>query len=625
MSYLVIARKYRPSTFDDLVGQKTIVTTLKNAIKSNRVAHAYLFAGPRGVGKTSMARILSKALNCDKGITESPCNECDICKSISNGNDLDVLEIDGASNRGIDEIRNIRQNVNYAPARARFKIYIIDEVHMLTKEAFNALLKTLEEPPMHVKFIFATTSADKLPETVQSRCQRFDFKNISSEDLENQISLVCEKEKIKAEKDVCKLIAKYARGGLRDALSLLDQLISFSSGRISLNDVHDVLGTIDEEGMFELVNSILNNDLKKAVQNLEAIFDKGNVVSDFVDQIVWYIRDLLIAFVFKDNLKTNENLSESQIKLIIDHKTISIDLLTYIIQVLSNVKNKAKDDRHRRILLETAIIKLATTEDISPINEIIERIEKVEKMILSLSNGSTNALNNFGSIASENNRREVLFDAGIEYSNKENSDTLYNNAKNRIKGYDSELNKDAPPATAKSVPADVEEIDKNERNTELHQGDNNSVWAGILSKAESKRKSLWAVLRECRLISYDNKQIVIEFPENFNFHKVRLEKPDEKKTIEEFAEAVTGEKVSVKFLLSEKPARKREEKKKDEASGDGLSKTESETGAKTSGFNTNQTDNHTSVPDEDIMNNDCVQKAIKIFDGHIVDIRRIEK
>ena len=184
MSYVVLARRYRPQTFEDIVGQVPIVTTLRNAIRTNRVAHAYLLAGPRGVGKTSMARILSKALNCQHGPTETPCNVCDICRRVSDGTDIDVLEIDGASNRGIDEIRNIRQNVGYAASRARYKIYIIDEVHMLTREAFNALLKTLEEPPPHVKFIFATTAVSRLPETVQSRCQRFDFKNISIQDIE---------------------------------------------------------------------------------------------------------------------------------------------------------------------------------------------------------------------------------------------------------------------------------------------------------------------------------------------------------------------------------------------------------------------------------------------------------
>src|SRR3990167_7950092 len=198
MSYIVLARRYRPQTFEDIVGQEPIVTTLRNAIRTNRVAHAYLLAGPRGVGKTSAARILSKALNCQHGPTETPCNVCDICRCISEGNDIDVLEIDGASNRGIDEVRNIRQNVNYAPSRTRYKIYIIDEVHMLTREAFNALLKTLEEPPVHVKFIFATTEPAKVPMTIVSRCQRYHFKPIPIRQIKEKLAEIADAEKIKA-------------------------------------------------------------------------------------------------------------------------------------------------------------------------------------------------------------------------------------------------------------------------------------------------------------------------------------------------------------------------------------------------------------------------------------------
>ena len=246
MSYIVLSRRYRPKSFNEIVGQKHIVTTLVNALQSDRVAHAYLFAGPRGVGKTSMARILSKALNCQKGTAGNPCNKCSTCNSITNGNDIDVLEIDGASNRGIDEVRNIRQNVGYAPAVSRYKIYIIDEVHMLTKEAFNAILKTLEEPPEHVKFIFATTSPSRVPDTVQSRCQRFDFKNISVPDISDRLAQICKTENISAEEEVFQSIAKYARGGLRDSESILDQLASFCHEKITLKDVYDIFGVVSD-------------------------------------------------------------------------------------------------------------------------------------------------------------------------------------------------------------------------------------------------------------------------------------------------------------------------------------------------------------------------------------------
>ncbi|MGD0650193.1 MAG: DNA polymerase III subunit gamma/tau [Verrucomicrobiia bacterium] len=227
--YQVLARKWRPQQFDDVVGQEHVTTTLKNAIEQNRLAHAYLFVGPRGIGKTSTARIFAKALNCVKGPTTTPCDKCDNCKEIMAGNSLDVLEIDGASNRGIDEVRELRDTCRYAPARGRFKIYIIDEVHMLTKEAFNALLKTLEEPPPHVKFFFATTEPHKLPQTVLSRCQRFDFRRIPITDLVKTIKGIAEKENLEIEKEASYVLARRADGSLRDLLSLLDQVIAYSS------------------------------------------------------------------------------------------------------------------------------------------------------------------------------------------------------------------------------------------------------------------------------------------------------------------------------------------------------------------------------------------------------------
>ncbi|MEK7776462.1 MAG: DNA polymerase III subunit gamma/tau, partial [Planctomycetota bacterium] len=295
MSYVVLARRYRPQTFEDIVGQVPIVTTLRNAIRTNRVAHAYLLAGPRGVGKTSMARILSKALNCQHGPTETPCNVCDICRHISDGTDIDVLEIDGASNRGIDEVRNIRQNVGYAASRSRYKIYIIDEVHMLTREAFNALLKTLEEPPPHVKFLFATTSASRLPETVQSRCQRFDFKNISLLDIEKRLSDICNTEGVQIEPAVLHAIARYARGGLRDSQSVLDQLIAFCRTKITLEDVNFVLGCIEEDKILGLFEAFLQNDAASALKIVNDVLSEGKTCGEFVDQLLTGVRDLLVV------------------------------------------------------------------------------------------------------------------------------------------------------------------------------------------------------------------------------------------------------------------------------------------------------------------------------------------
>jgi len=363
MSYIVLSRRYRPKSFNEIVGQKHVVTTLVNAIQTDRVAHAYLFAGPRGVGKTSMARILSKALNCQTGITDTPCNKCSTCNSITSGNGIDVLEIDGASNRGIDEIRNIRQNVGYAPAASRYKIYIIDEVHMLTKEAFNAILKTLEEPPEHVKFIFATTSPSRVPDTVQSRCQRFDFKNISIPDISDRLAQICKAENIAAEEEVLQSIAKYARGGLRDSESILDQLASFCHEKITLRDVYDIFGVVSEEKLSSLINSFIEKNPELSIEIFHDIMESGKDIEGFIDQLLLYIRDLLLVSVCKKERDTIETVSGDLDLLRIQSSSFSPETLMYMFQVISEARTKTRDLLQQKIYLEVLFVKLATMED----------------------------------------------------------------------------------------------------------------------------------------------------------------------------------------------------------------------------------------------------------------------
>ena len=257
MSYIVFARKWRPQNFDEVIGQEHVTKTLKNAFNSGRIAHAYIFSGPRGIGKTSTARILAKALNCQKDISTNPCNKCSTCSEIAKGTNLDVLEIDGASNRGIDEVRQLRENIKFSPTSSRYKIYIIDEVHMLTIEAFNALLKTLEEPPAHVKFIFATTQPHKVPSTILSRCQRFDFRRIPIVQIVQKLKEISKAEHIKIDEKVLVAIAKACEGSLRDAESILDQLTSYGRDTISLKDVSSVLGLIEQDVLFEFAKKII--------------------------------------------------------------------------------------------------------------------------------------------------------------------------------------------------------------------------------------------------------------------------------------------------------------------------------------------------------------------------------
>ena len=617
MSYLVIARKYRPSLFSDLVGQDAVVTTLKNAIGSDRVAHAYLFAGPRGVGKTSMARILSMALNCNKGTSGAPCGVCDICKSISNGNDVDVIEIDGASNRGIDEIRNIRQNVSYAPSRSRYKIYIIDEVHMLTKEAFNALLKTLEEPPAHVKFIFATTSADKLPETVQSRCQRFNFKEISTDVIEKQIALICKKEDIEADDNVFRHIAKYARGGLRDALSVLDQIISFANGKITVSDVHSVLGTIDEENLFSLTDNILKHNANGALRNLWDVFDGGKGVTEVIDQTIWYLRDLLMVLIIKGKQGDSENISEYQSKLLESNTDISADMLIYMIQILADVHRKSKDDRHKRILLEVAIIKLAETEGLLRISELLSMVEGLEKRLSLLFVDRKSGLDSV--VCSEDSKADqnkmVSFtDKTLSYRKQQDE-----NGRNDVINGSQPVNIDENcnnEASTEDLPVNPEIPNFKETGSSSNV---DTLWSEILSKIPPRKKTLWAILQECRCIDYSNNQVIVEFPKEFNIHKERIERPAEKGIIEQIAEEITGEKIKLKVVLSDNLKKKADNPEKI------CKSVQSRVEENKVSDSEQSTNDDASVDDKDIMNNNFIKNAIKIFDGRIVDVRRIEK
>ncbi|MCA9037969.1 MAG: DNA polymerase III subunit gamma/tau, partial [Planctomycetaceae bacterium] len=292
--YTVLARRFRPQAFDDVIGQEHVSRALRNAIRAGRVAHAYLFTGARGVGKTSTARILAKALNCPSVKDGVPCNHCEICEGISAGNDVDVLEIDGASNRGIDDIRSLRANVGVRSMRTQFKVYIIDEVHMLTREAFNALLKTLEEPPPNVKFVFCTTEPNKVPDTILSRCQRFDFSAIGETSIAQRLNEIAKAEGFEVTEDALELVARRARGSMRDSQSLFDQLLAFSDGTVSAEDVHRMLGTAGDERLVELFAATVEHRPGEVLSLLDDSLRGGVQASELMDQCIAYVRDLMV-------------------------------------------------------------------------------------------------------------------------------------------------------------------------------------------------------------------------------------------------------------------------------------------------------------------------------------------
>jgi DNA polymerase-3 subunit gamma/tau len=373
--YVVVARRYRPQDFSELIGQGQVSQALANAITTNRVGHAYLFTGARGVGKTSTARIFAKALNCVKGPTTAPCGECDICQGIAAGSDIDVIEIDGASNRGIDEIRQLRSNVSVRPSRARFKIYIIDEVHMLTNQAFNALLKTLEEPPEHVKFIFCTTEADKIPITVLSRCQRFDFAPIEMRSIVDRLEHVCASEGVEVEPEALQIVARRAAGSMRDSQSLLEQLLAFGGKRITVADVHSLLGTAHAARLHNLAGCIARREAAAALQEIAAAANEGVDLGALTEQLLGYFRDCLAALVgCPSDLLLHASASDHSQVLALGQQ-LGLETLLAMAQILDQTLTRLRQSTHVRTLVELAMVRLCKLDDLDALPSLIAGLQ----------------------------------------------------------------------------------------------------------------------------------------------------------------------------------------------------------------------------------------------------------
>jgi DNA polymerase III subunit gamma/tau len=398
MSYLVLARKWRPQSFDDIAGQEHITRTLSNAIRSNRIAHAYLFTGVRGVGKTTAARILAKALNCEKGPTPNPCNQCSFCAEITSGNCIDVLEIDGASNRGIDEIRQIIENVRYQPAQCRFKIYVIDEVHQVTRDAFNALLKTLEEPPPSVKFILATTEPHRLPETILSRCQRYDFRRITLREIVRRLDEISQQEGLKITKGALVLLAREADGSMRDAQSLLEQVLacvepgSTSRDETAVDErlLEEILGLAERQVLYELSKAVIQGNAQRCIELIAKVVVEGRDLGRLSRDLVEHFRNLLVARLAKTDAKEAEAPGKGQLldlpdQEIDDLRTQVADLSTETLLDYFDFMAAGDEEVNRssnpRFPLETVLVRLATLPKTLPIAQLLERLEKLEKKL----------------------------------------------------------------------------------------------------------------------------------------------------------------------------------------------------------------------------------------------------
>ncbi len=392
MSYLIYARKYRPMIFEQVIGQKPVVQTLKNAIENDRIAQAYIFSGMRGVGKTTAARILAKALNCLNGPTSTPCNKCELCKAVNDDRSLDVLEIDGAANRRVEEARTLLERIQYKPIHSRYKVIIIDEVHMLTKEAFNTLLKTLEEPPANTVFIFATTEFHKVPATIVSRCQHFEFKKISHKDIIDHLVMIAKKENITISTYGLNLIAEAADGSLRDAQSLLDQAVSFSGENITDEDLKEILGTIDKEILFQISSAIMEEKPERIFPLVEEITEKGYDLRFFYSELIQHFRDMLLIKSV-NHPKDLLPLDDKDMKSLKEEagKASSEEILRYLIG-LQNGEQGLRFSSHPKIYLEASLVKLCHFKKITPLKEIIGKLEGVKKEINDPSEKMNNTL-----------------------------------------------------------------------------------------------------------------------------------------------------------------------------------------------------------------------------------------
>jgi DNA polymerase-3 subunit gamma/tau len=523
MSYQVLARKWRPQVFEDVVGQGHITRTLQNAITSGRLAHAFLFSGPRGVGKTTTARILAKALNCEQGPTPTPCGTCDSCLETAAGTAVDVVEIDGASNRGIEHIRELREAVKYAPVGGKYKVYVIDEVHMLTNEAFNALLKTLEEPPPHVIFIFATTEPQKIPATIHSRCQRYGFKRIALKEIIDRLRTIATAEHIAITDSGLAMIARAAEGSMRDSQSLLDQAVSYSGPEIKDADLQATLGSVAQTALLQFAAGLLAKDAAGLLRQIDTLMEQGQDMRQFLAGVVEHLRNLLVVKVATDPVQIIE-LSAADVEAIKQQAAgADAERLLMLFDSLSKTLDDMRWSPHQRFTLEVGLIKACTIAELQPLSEVLGHMKELEARL---------ARSGFAPST-----------AGAHRISEQS--TPYATA-----------SKAPAPSSSQPVAAGV------------GAGEHGDLWEGIIAALKSKKPGLASALGHGRIISLSGSELVIGVAGS-SFQVDLVDKRENRMLIEELVTGLVNKKLSVKVqhlgdAPKQEPKTKREKKTKAE-------------------------------------------------------------
>jgi len=536
MSHQAIYRKFRPQIFDDVLGQEHVTKTLKNQILTNNIAHAYLFSGIRGTGKTSTAKIFSRAVNCTNNHDGNPCNECEICKSILDETNMDVIEMDAASNNGVDDIRELRDKVKFMPVKSKYKVYIIDEVHMLSKGAFNALLKTLEEPPEHLLFILATTEPQKIPATILSRCQRFDLKRIKSSVIVDNMIKICNELGIKYEEKALKLIAANSEGAMRDAQSILDRCMSFNEEIIDYETVINLLGTVNYQVVLEAAEFIIDRDIKSTMVLVDDILNSGKEISFFLDELIITFRNLLIIKTTNssDNLIHISEDEADELKSLSDK--VSVDAIVGFIEELSITQLECKRSLNPRVLLETKLIKLLHPINDTSIEALIDRIQELENNMKSGSfNTSTAAIK-------APVKKQAYTEPKPAFAEPKKQEELFKRVKQDENQQDAE----------EQVPIKSYE---NKSDEAIYNAIING-WQNILKQIRSENAGLQAIIRESKLTEVLNKKAIFEFDPKFTFHINAANQPKNKQKFKEVLQGFLNDECEIEFIIKKEKEEK---------------------------------------------------------------------